>query len=264
MKRMIVIAISIMAALGTAFAQNQPVKAEFDGNWKVSGTILSDEEEEVSKNLLPFSRKLAKNLPFPQAYQAEDLTVLKSANAWGSGLEAFVGGSWFMDGEYFTPEIGLGFRLDEELGSLRVTTSVLSRQYNAEAISAGKKYLSYTADVAGHINLLKSGYRTHILNVFVSAGYMFGKHNYKVGEAEVEEGTILTSVRHNGSGITFGGGLEYRAQFFATGNAMTIRVGYKNVPNTYVNNTKHNGMVYAQVGFNLGIKRSRVRPSDNK
>ena len=93
---------------------------------------------------------------------------------------------------------------------------------------------------------------------------MFGKHNYKVGEAEVEEGTILTSVRHNGSGITFGGGLEYRAQFFATGNAMTIRVGYKNVPNTYVNNTKHNGMVYAQVGFNLGIKRSRVRPSDNK
>lgn len=263
MKRIVIVAMMVMATLSTAFAQ-KPVKAEFDGNWKVSGTILSDEEEEVSKNLLPFSRKLAKNLPFPQAYQSEDLTVLKSANAWGSGLEVFAGGNWFMDGEYLTPEIGLGFRFDEELGSLRVATSLLSRQYNAEAISAGKRYLSYSADVAGHVNVFKSGYRTNVLNVFVSAGYLFGKHNYQVGEAEVEEGTILTSVRHNGSGITFGGGLEYRAQFFATGNALTIRVGYKNVPNTYVNNTKHNGMVYAQVGFNLGIKRSRVRPSDNK
>ena len=88
---------------------------------------------------------------------------------------------------------------------------------------------------------------------------MFGKHNYKVGEAEVEEGTVLTSVRHNGSGLTWGGGLEYRAQFFATGSAMTVRLGYKNVPNTYVNNTEHNSVLYAQVGFNIGCGRCRIK-----
>lgn len=237
MKRIVIIAMMVMAAL-SAQAQNR---------------VTSE------NNLQSYKESRLKKIPTVQAYQATDGTILKGADAFGWGIEPFVGASAFEDGRYITPEAGVNFRFDQKRWSARVGASALYRQYNAEAIDAGQDYLSYCADAALHVNLVSGGYYRNILNVFVTGGYMFGKHNYKVGEAEVEEGTILTSVRHNGSGLTWGGGLEYRAQFFATGNALTIRVGYKNVPNTYVNNTKHNGMLYAQVGFNIGVARCRVK-----
>lgn len=223
-------------------------------------SFASAQENKVTSdnNLQSYKEERLKNIPTVQAYQASDGTILKGADAFGWGIEPFAGAAFVQEGEHFTPEAGLNVRYDAKRFGIRVGGSWLQRQFNAEAMNAGQTYNSYAADAAISLNLLSRGYYTNILNVYVQGGYLFGKHNYKVGEAQVEEGTIVSKVKHNGSGITYGGGIEYRHQFFATGNSLNIRVGYKNVPNTFVNNTTHKGMFYAQIGFTFGVKRCKI------
>ena len=156
------------------------------------------------------------------------------------------------DGVFVTPELGLRYRHDWQRVSLTVGTSVLLRQYNAEAIDAGKIYFSYGTDATFHVNLLRLGQYEHILNVFAQGGYIFGKHRKAVEELNG------SPLYHNGSGLTWGGGIEYRWQIHATGNALTVRAGYKDIPNTFVNDTKHPGMIYVELGFNIGVKRMRI------
>lgn len=200
--------------------------------------------------------------PWVQAYQVIDGPragqILKAADATGWGIEAFAGASMTTSG-FITPQGGLSIRYDAKKVTYRLSASVLQREYNEEAINSGKRYMSYAADAAFHFNLCKWGYYENFLSLYANVGYIFGKHSYKVGEAEVEEGTIVSSVRHNGSGLTFGGGIEYRRQMFATGNAWTVRVGYDAIPNTFVNNTKRNGMLEGSVGFVFGANRKRVK-----
>ena len=128
----------------------------------------------------------------------------------------------------------------------------MSRQYNAEAIDAGKRYFSYGTDATFHVNLMRLGQSEHVLNIFAQGGYLFGMHRKAVEELNG------APLYHNGSGLTYGGGLEYRWQIHATGNALTLRAGYKDTPNTFVNDTKHPGMIYMHLGFNIGIKRNRI------
>lgn len=211
-----------------------------------------------NNSLSAYEQKRLEALPYIQAYQASDGTVLKSADSEGFGVEVFAGAAYVLPEEYFTPEIGLSFRYDAKKVSYRVSASALTREYNSESIEPGKRYYSYAADAAFHVNLLNKGWHVNVLSLYGNVGYLYGRHRYAV-EAETQEGVWTTTVKHNGSGITYGGGLEYRCQFFATGNALTIRAGYKTLPNTYVNNTRVQGSVYLQLGFNFGCARNRVR-----
>lgn len=210
-------------------------------------------------SLKNYERQRLESLPYIQAYQASDGVILKSADATGWGVEFFGGAEYSLRADYFTPRGGLNVRYDGKKTSYRLGTSVINREYNEESELAGQRYLAYSALAGINVNLFTSRNRVHVLALYAEGGYLFGKHSYKVGEEETDSQVIIKRVRHNGSGITYGGGIEYRAQFFATGNALTFRAGYQNALSTFVNNTKQGGMIGVQLGWNFGICRSRTR-----
>lgn len=209
------------------------------------------------ESLSSYKDKRLEKLPYIQAFQADNGQILKAADTEGFGIEVFAG--WHMATGFNTPEAGLSFRYDAKKVSYRLSASALTREYNDEALAAGERYWSYSADAAFHVNLFNRGFHENVLSLYGNIGYIYGQHRYRVGEEQVEEGTLIRTVKHNGSGVKFGGGIEYRRQFFASGNALTIRVGYNTLPNTFVNNTKIHGTAYLQVGFNFGCARNRVR-----
>lgn len=212
------------------------------------------------QSLGSYKEQRLESLPYIQAYQLDNGKIIKAADSEGWGIEVFAG-YHYAEEAYHSPEVGLSGRYDAKKVSYRVSVSALQREYNTEAVDAGDKYWSYAADGAFHVNLFNRGYHVNVLSVYGTVGYIYGKHRYAVGEQETADGTgtILKTVKHNGSGVTYGGGIEYRRQFFATGNALSIRVGYRTLPNTYVNNTRIHGTVYAEIGFNFGCGRNRVR-----
>jgi hypothetical protein len=230
-----------------------------DNGYNVSGGKTN------SKEVAAYLEKSLQNLPDYQSVtvlkkKADGTTEVvraKGAEAFGHGLEIFAGcgatrDAVSADKGFFTPEVGLRYRYDWRWTSITVGASAITRQYNAEAIDAGERYHSYGADLTFGVNIMRVKQSEHILNVFGQGGYLFGAHRKAIEELNG------TPLYHNGSGLTYGGGIEYRWQIHATGNALTVRAGYKSVPNTYVNETKHPGMVYMQLGFNFGIKRNRV------
>ncbi len=240
----IVAAVVVMVILGMASAQAQKFE------------IIRTSEGDSA--LADYKNQLLEDLPYLQAYQEDSGNVLKAAATCGWGVEVFAGAGYLHADPYFTPEAGLSVRYDAKKVSYRVSASALWREYNAESIEPGKKYISYAADAAFHVNLIDGKWHVNMLSLYANIGYMYGQHRYAVNEAGAEEGEGWSAVvKHNGSGVTFGGGLEYRCQFFGTGNALTIRAGYKTLPNTYVNDTRTEGMVYMSIGFNFGLKRMR-------
>ena len=225
---------------------------------KDSTDFVINKSESGLSSLAAYKEQRMEDLPYIQFYQADDGTILKAADAVGWGIELFAGAGYMHADPYFTPEAGLSVRYDAKKVSYRVSASALWREYNAESIEPGKKYISYSADAAFHVNLLNEDWHVNVLSLYANVGYMYGQHRYALN-AETEDGTWSTVIKHNGSGLTFGGGLEYRAQFFATGNALTVRAGYKTLPNTYVNDTHTEGMAYISIGFNFGIGRNKVK-----
>ena len=257
MKKMILTAIVVVASIVSTYAQQVSVSIN-DNGYSVSGGNTTSKE--VAAYLEQSLQKLPDYQSVTVMKKKADGTVEvlcgKGAEAFGHGIEVFAGCSAsnnaISDGGFYTPEVGLRYRHDWRWVSVTVGASALTRQYNAEAIEAGKRYFSYGADATFHVNVMRLKQSEHVLNVFGQGGYLFGKHRKAI--VELDGRPLL----HNGSGLTYGGGLEYRWQIHATGNALTVRAGYKNIPNTYVNNTHHNGMVYMQVGFNVGIMRNRI------
>lgn len=213
-------------------------------------------------SLAKYERQRLESLPYIQAYQASDGVILKSADATGWGVEFFGGADYSLRADYYTPRGGINVRYDAKKFSYRLGASVINREYNEESELAGQRYLAYSALAGINVNLFTSRNRVHVFALYAEGGYLFGKHSYKVGEEEIPddaEMVIIKAVKHNGSGLVYGGGLEYRCQFFGSGNALTIRVGYQDALTTFVNNTKKSGLVGAQIGWNFGIARNRTR-----
>lgn len=210
-------------------------------------------------SLRKYEKQRLEALPYIQAYQASDGTILRSADATGWGVELFGGADYSLRADYFTPRGGVNVRYDGKKFSYRLGASVINREYNEEAETAEQRYLAYSALAAVNVNLFTSRDRVHVFALYAEGGYLFGKHTYRVGEQETDDAVVIKRVRHNGSGITYGGGIEYRVQFFASGNALTFRAGYQNILDTFVNNTKQGGMAGVQIGWNFGIARNRTR-----
>ena len=243
MKKFFIFAAMVMMAATVASAQSFEMKrtGNGDASWQ------------------KYERQRLEALPYIQAFQASDGTILRSADATGWGVEIFGGGDYSLRADYFTPRGGLNLRYDGKKTSYRLGASVINREYNEEAETAEQRYLAYSALAAVNVNLFTSRNRVHVLALYAEGGYLFGKHSYKVGEEETDGQVIIKRVRHNGSGITYGGGIEYRAQFFATGNSLVFRAGYQNVLSTFVNDTKQGGLVGVQIGWNFGIARNRTK-----
>ena len=243
MRNIFIFAATMMMAITSASAQNFNMKRTGNGD----------------ASLQKYERQRLESLPYIQAYQASDGVVLKAADATGWGVEIFGGGDYSLRADYFTPRAGLNLRYDGKKTSYRVGASIINREYNEEAENAEQRYIAYSALAGVNVNLFTSKNRVHVLALYAEGGYLFGKHSYKVGEEETDGQVIVKRVRHNGSGITYGGGIEYRAQFFASGNALTFRAGYQNALSTFVNNTKQGGLVGVQLGWNFGIARNKTR-----
>lgn len=242
MKRFFIFA-AVMMMAATASAQNFNMKRTGNGD----------------ASLKNYERQRLEALPYIQAYQASDGVVLKAADATGWGIEVFGGADYSVRADYFTPRGGVNVRYDAKKFSYRLGASLINREYNKEAETAEQRYLAYSALAGVNVNLFTSKNRVHVLSLYAEGGYLFGKHSYKVGEEENGDAIIVKRVRHNGSGITYGGGIEYRAQFFATGNSLVFRAGYQNALSTFVNDTKQGGMIGVQIGWNFGIARNRTR-----
>lgn len=192
-----------------------------------------------------------------QGYRYEGSEVyLQSANMTGLGL-AFYGGPSMIDGD-LTFNAGADLRYDLQKVSWRVGAYLTQREYNNEAETAGKQYMSYGATLGFHWNMWAARDHAYVLSLYAEGGYLFGKHNYRVKDAEVEEGTLVKRVRHNGSGLMYGGGLELRHHLkFATGNSWFVRAGVSVVPNTFVNETKTPLQIQLSAGLLIGVCRNR-------
>ena len=236
----------IAASCVAAYAQDKKTRA-----------INGDE------SIAHYEQERLEQLPTFQAVRrTSDGFILRAADCVGFGMEVFGGGDYSLRADYYTPRGGVNVRYDGKKTSYRLGASVINREYNEEADRAGQRYLAYAATAGLNINLFTSRNRVHVFALYAEGGYLFGKHSYKVGEEEIPddaEMVIIKAVKHNGSGLVYGGGLEYRCQFFGSGNALTVRVGYQDALTTFVNNTRKSGLVGAQLGFNFGIHRCRVR-----
>lgn len=203
--------------------------------------------------------KLVNSLPNTHVIRYGDSKeILKYAEADGFGIEPFVGA--FYTDDKVAPQGGVNFRYDgKRFFSYRVGAYFLQRWQNDESMEAGKSYLSYGATAALHVNLLYRGAHINALSLYGELGYLFGKHKKFVDEQVPEdyEGTVLKSVSHKGSGLTYEGGIEWRHNFFATGNSLNIRIGGGVLPNTYWNDTDLKMGLKIQIGFTFGVNRHR-------
>lgn len=226
--------------------------------------------DKVSATTASYLNEALTDLPYYQAIDVERRTTRgdvvtveklggKGAEAFGHGIEIFAGvnvcENSVTEGAFFSPEFGIRYRHDWRWVSVSIGGSAMMRQYNAEAIDPGTTYLAYASDARFHVNVLCMGQYEHVINLYAQGGYLFGKHRKDV---QVNQEGQCVPLAHNGSGLTFGGGIEYRWQMHATGNALTLNLGYKHFPSTYVGNTHKAGSLYLQVGFNFGVKRHRV------
>ena len=207
--------------------------------------------------------KLVNSLPNTHVIRYEDSKeILKSAEADGFGVEPYVGVT--VAEKIVSPMGGVNFRYDGKYLDYRLGGYIIDRKQNKESLNAGNHYLSYGATAAMNVHLLYRGAHTDAISLFGEVGYLYGKHKKLVDEepAEDREGTYLKTVKHTGSGVTYGGGLEWRHNFFTAGNSLNIRLGFRALPNTFWNNTNLDGEAFLQIGFTFGIARHRfVNPN---
>ena len=193
--------------------------------------------------------------------QTGEQTVTDMTSYTGFGIEPWVGASYF--DKRFTPEIGLRARYDGRYVFGGLGANALTRQYNEEAMSAGKQYLAYAAEAFFGVNLIYNKKKTFVVGLFGKGGYLFGKHDYEVGEIEAIDGTYVTSVYHNGSGVIYGGGLEARWTPFLKTHSWVFRVEVTNSQDVHVNSTPTGLRVGASIGYNFGIGRRRAKLTNN-
>lgn len=135
------------------------------------------------------------------------------------------------------------------------------RRYEPGAESAAKNYISYSTTLYLKYRLFEDKWLRHRLNLVGSAGYLFGKDDTNVALDKEYP------MYYMGSGITFGGGLEYRFQFPATinkagkinkfmaGSALNLYVGAQSVPIVTPGYTRREVMVMTTLSWSFGMFR---------
>lgn len=224
--------------------------------------------DDGQSSLEQFKGQLLSRLPFVQYYQRDDGTIVKAAQSEGWGLELGVGYVYTFGNAYsrgvHSPLIELSPRYDARWVSVRAEIGALMRERHMEDIEAGAPYIAFATDFAFHVNLwndrlpFNEGFNNHVVSLYGSIGYMFDQHRTEVGILIDDDRNLYQLIEeHRASGLTYGFGVEYQWRIHAFGNGLILRLGAKNIPQSFVEHTERQWQLSASVSFNIGINRNR-------
>jgi len=237
-----------------------------------------------SHGLISWQKVIGKEMK-PLGYRVGDSNVLLKDGIIAKAEPCYY--KW-QDGKLLiskTPEKGFekGEVLMEEVDKTKrvapfgaeLNVSALLRQYEdyKYAVQPNKLYPSYKTTLYLKWRLVEDKWQKHRLCIVGTAGYLFARDKAKVTAQEVKEEYTFSSsftALYTGSGLTYGGGLEYRYQFplrikedgKANGTAddgLIVRLTCEALPFVQVNHNYHLPSVNLTVAYTFGINRWIVR-----
>ena len=222
----------------------------------VADTVAQQDSVVYHPTVIDYAKKLNNKEYFQVVRFADDGEILEISKVTGIGIEIFAGANYISREEHFSPEGGVGLRYDGKHLSYRANVALSYRQQNDESLDAGDHYFTYMASAALHVNLIYPRPWKNCLSLYGEAGYIFDQHKQLVDEVTDEDGqAYVRYVSHKGSGLLFGGGFEYRHNFFAKSHSLVVRAGAKVIPDAFWNVTKSNCFVEMSIGWVFGLKR---------
>jgi hypothetical protein len=186
---------------------------------------------------------------------------MKSVSIDGSSISFIAGAGWFLEKgdpnwyKTLQPMAGISWRKDGIGKKHRMGTELefllMPRRYEKESVKADKNYLSFKTDVQLKYALLENTAVTNRLNIVGTVGYIHSKDADQTG------------YRYTGSGVTVGGGLEYRHLFGLreknNGNANPtaddswgISLMYEILPIVRPNDTTRTGLLSVTLSYSIG------------
>lgn len=248
------IAISIIAAMFNLFNANAQEQDNFDIVLTEAGINDLSEATKQKLNKAPrheewqLSTGELRSVKIDGFYVGANGGVISSLN-WKVAPTAGVtfgyegAGLWSSNGHrvrIFSAELNLGATL---------------RQYDAESNNPGQNYLSYYTTFNGKVQLFENKWVNSRINLIGSAGYLFGKDNRKIVEVETEDTVEIYNAYYTGSGLTFGGGLEYSYRPSMSSMRIVLRATAENIPTVHLNHTEREWQIKATLGIQFGIAR---------
>lgn len=153
-------------------------------------------------------------------------------------------------------------RYNGELHAVRIwsiegqlTASI--RRYTPDAATPESRYWSYSFMAYPKLRLAESRWVTHRLDLVGAAGYMYSRDNSKVVEVETPTTIDTYYAFYTGSGVVYGGGLEYSFRPSMTATRFALKVTAENIPVVHLNYTERVWTLKATLAVNFGIARLR-------
>ena len=141
-----------------------------------------------------------------------------------------------------------------------LNVSATIRPYELDSAKPNTAYFSFKTTLYLKYRLFEDKWQRNRLNLYGSVGYIHGKDSEQY---DGEDGPRP----YTGSGLTYGGGLEYRFQFpmrikkngqanyFWAGSALNLKVGMERNPIVRPGNTFDRWMVVSTISLSFGTSR---------
>lgn len=153
-------------------------------------------------------------------------------------------------------------RYNGELHAVRIwsiegqlTASI--RRYTPDAATPESRYWSYSFMAYPKLRLAESRWVTHRLDLVGAVGYMYSRDNSEVVEVETPTTIDTYYAFYTGSGVVYGGGLEYSFRPSMTTTRFALKVTAENIPVVHLNYTERVWTLKATLAVNFGIARLR-------
>ncbi len=246
-KNIIIVTIAIIAAMFNANAQT------FDMVLTEAG--LQDLSEATKQKLNKAPR-----------HEEWQLSTGELRSVKIDGFYAGINGGAAFFGKQLSPTAGVTFGYEGgalwssnghavRIFSAELNLGALMREYDKESNNPDQKYLSYYTTFNGKVMIWENRWVNSRINVVGSAGYLFGKDNRKIVEVETESQVEIYNAYYTGSGLTFGGGLEYSFRPSMKSMRLVLRATAENIPTVHLNHTEREWQIKATLGIQFGIAR---------
>ncbi|MBQ7660232.1 MAG: hypothetical protein IJS26_05830 [Alphaproteobacteria bacterium] len=272
MKKMSIFTALVVIFMGSALhaQNNKPFELKIDENGKASM------EKELEKKLADIRRCEIVQLETGQLREVEvdgaflgfqggasmafaDMKPLPEGTTFGSLLSPSFGIAGGLEGMSLWKARN---RYNGELHAVRIwsiegqiTASI--RQYEPQSATPEGKYWSYSAMVYPKIAVAESRWVSHRLNIVGAVGYLYARDNSEIVEVETPTTIDTYYAYYTGSGVVWGGGLEYSYRFPMATSRIGLKVTAENIPVVHLNETERVWTLKASVFWTFGIARLR-------